>query len=73
MQTLHIHELIKNDNINVYPQGIFFLKMSYFHLFILHILTPGVTHAVIATMIMYIDHLLRHISKKISHQRNQAY
>lgn len=55
------------------PKGFFFLKMSYFHLFILHILTPGVTHAVIATMIMYIDHLLRHISKKISHQRNQAY
>lgn len=26
VQTLHIHELIKNDNINVYPQGIFFLK-----------------------------------------------
>ena len=23
---LHIHELIKNDNINFYPQGIFFFK-----------------------------------------------
>lgn len=63
MQTLHIHELIKNCNINVYPQD-FYLKTSFCDLFILHILTPGVIHTVIATMIIYVDHLLRHISRK---------
>lgn len=51
------------------PKG-FFLKAPFCNLFILHILTPGVTHTVIGTVIMYIDHLLRHISKKISHQKN---
>lgn len=61
VQTLYVHTPVKNFRVNVFPQR--FFKTFFCNLFILHILTPGVFYTVIATMAIYIDHLLRHVSK----------
>lgn len=69
MQTSYIHKLTKNSIINAGPQKLF-LKASSCDLFTSHFLKPKVFHSLIATIITYIDHLLRHISKKVSPQKN---